>query len=367
MFVLNCIGLYVHIPFCLSKCPYCDFYSSRGDDDGFDHYTLACGEKISDALGSLGKQIDTVYFGGGTPSVIGSRRLSSILDSARDFLTDDCEITAECNPSSVNAEFFSELKKAGFNRVSMGMQSAVDAERRALGRLADSQRVSRAVSEAISAGFDNISLDLMLGVPGQTLESLRESLNFCLSAGVKHISIYILKLEEGTAFYSMRDRLVLPDEDAQCELYNAAFEYLERHGYRQYEISNASLPGYESRHNLKYWNGDEYLGIGPAAHSFIDGKRFYYPRDLEYFIGGGSPIDDGDGGSFDEYLMLRLRLAQGLTEEGVMRRFGFPIPEGVRITADKYKQRGLLTADADGIRLTRAGFLLSNTIIADLI
>ncbi len=330
-------------------------------------YAQACGDRISRELSVRGLKLDTIYFGGGTPSVIGAKRLVKILNSAKDHMTDNCEVTAECNPSSVDPEFFKELFSAGFNRISMGMQSAVDGERRALGRLADSKKVTAAVEYAVRAGFDNISLDLMLGVPGQTAESLDRSVDFCLSSGVKHISMYILKIEEGTQFYKRKDALDLPDEDAQCDLYMRAFERLDGHGFRQYEISNAALPGFESRHNLKYWNDEEYLGIGPAAHSFLEGKRFFFPRDTEYFINSGAPVDDGEGGGFDEYVMLRLRLSEGLTEIGVRERFGVPIPQRMRDSAARFQAGGLTVVDGDGIRLTRKGFLLSNTIIGELL
>ncbi len=355
------------MPFCASKCPYCDFYSLRGTPEDFDRYALACGARISEELSRRDLMIDTLYFGGGTPSVIGAERLAGLLDAAGKHLTADCEITAECNPSGVDLDFFRELFSAGFNRISMGMQSAVDSERRALGRLADAQKVARAVASAKEAGFENISLDLMLGVPGQTAESLDRSLNFCLDCGIKHISMYILKIEEGTVFYKRKNALDLPDEDAQCDLYLQAFDRLEKGGFRQYEISNAAIPGFESRHNLKYWNGEEYLGLGPAAHSFMDGKRFFFPRDTEYFINGGTPIDDGEGGGFEEYAMLRLRLTEGLTETGVRERFGFSIPGKMRAAAEKFQGTGLAVVDGEGIRLTRQGFLLSNRIIGELL
>lgn len=167
----------------------------------------------------------------------------------------------------------------------------------------------------------------MLAVPGQTVNSLKDSIAFCADAGVRHVSAYILKIEEGTRFYEKRGELTLPDEDATCELYLTACEELEKRGFMQYEISNFAEPGYESRHNLKYWDCDEYLGIGPAAHSFIDGRRFFFPRDIESFIAGCEPTDDGEGGSFEEYLMLRLRLNKGLVFSEVEERFGHGVPE----------------------------------------
>jgi len=207
-----------------------------------------------------------------------------------------------------------------------------------------------------AAGIQNISLDVMLGIPGQTVRSLEETLAFCAEAGAQHVSAYLLKIEEGTPFGRHEpDRL--PDEDAQAELYLRCCEWLEAKGYRQYEVSNFALPGYESRHNLTYWRCEEYYAVGPAAHGFTRGRRWYYPRDLDYFLRGCAPVDDGPGGDFEERAMLALRLAEGLKNP----------PAEMRLKAKRFAGQGLLVADGDGIRLTRQGFLVSNTVIADLL
>ena len=356
------IGLYVHFPFCASKCLYCDFYSAPADDAVKDAYTQAVIGRIRARLSS-GERYDTVYFGGGTPSLMG-RRLVQIADVLQSQPIR--EFTVECNPSRVEDGLFSALREAGVDRISMGMQSAVDDERRALGRTADAALVLRRVEEAKAAGFDNISLDLILGIPGQTMDSLQTSLDFCRDAGVTHVSAYLLKIEENTPFYTMRDTLCLPDEDAVCELYLRACETLEAYGFRQYEISNFAKPGFESRHNLKYWNDEPYIGVGPAAHSFVDGRRFFFPRDTAAFLGGELPVEDGSGGDFAEYAMLRLRLRDGLTEQGVRERFGCPIPRSVYDHARRIPAAYLCT-DENGLRLTREGFLVSNAIIAELL
>ena len=356
------IGLYVHFPFCAGKCPYCDFYSAPADGDTMDAYTDAVIGRIRSRL-ARGERYDTVYFGGGTPSLLG-RRLVRIADVLRGQPIR--EFTVECNPSRVEDGLFSALHEAGVDRISMGMQSAVDAERRALGRTADAALVRRRVQQAQDAGIRNISLDLMLGVPGQTLASLRSSLDFCAHAGVTHVSAYLLKIEENTPFFQMRERLMLPDEDTVCEMYLQTCEALENHGFLQYEISNFAKPGFESRHNLKYWNDEPYIGVGPAAHSFVDGRRFFFPRDTAAFLGGELPVEDGSGGDFAEYAMLRLRLRDGLTEQGVRERFGCPIPRSVYDHARRIPAAYLGT-DENGLRLTREGFLVSNAIIAELL
>ncbi len=324
---------------------------------------------LKDKASLVRDEVDTVYFGGGTPSVFGAERISDILSCIRDNykLTPTAEITVECNPSSVSAEFFEILAQAGVNRISMGMQSAVEKERKALGRLSDKSQVVRAITFAKSAGIENISLDIMLGVPSQTIESLSESIDFLLSAGIKHISAYMLKIEEGTPYHTAKDRLSLPDEDTVSDMYLHTVKRLNDSGFSQYEISNFALSGYESRHNLKYWRCEEYLGIGPSAHSFLGGKRYYYSRDFDAFIKGEDMIYDCDGGDSEEYIMLALRLSEGLRFGEYKRKFGKEIDEEIIRKAEKFEKAGLLTVTHGGIVLTAEGFLLSNTIIGELI
>lgn len=365
----NRIGLYIHIPFCRSKCPYCDFYSMRADSNAMEEYTDALIRRIPTLSSNYAAQFDTVYIGGGTPSAIGADRLCAILGAAAPFTDSGCEITVECNPfdGAKKALDFSALKAAGVNRISMGMQSANDSERRSLGRLSGREDVAIAVKRAQSAGIDNISLDLMLAVPNQTADSLKDSIHFCADLGVRHVSSYILKIEEGTQFYKKQDSLPLPDEDETCELYLTACEELEKCGFMQYEISNFAVPDYESRHNLKYWNCEEYLGIGPAAHSFVGGKRFCFERDIRSFIGGCMPTPDGDGGSFEEYVMLRLRLCDGLVFKDAEKRFGKGVCDSVIKKAEPLVPLGLVSLGSENLRLTKQGFLLSNSVIAAVI
>ena len=362
-------GIYIHIPFCIRKCPYCDFYSFKADESKKDSYlkaVLLCLGKWKEKISGT---IDTVYFGGGTPSVFGSKRISQVLSYIKSNydLTDDAEITVECNPSSVSAEFFSEIKAAGANRISMGMQSAVDKERLTLGRLSDSSQVKNAVVMAKNAGIDNISVDIMLGVPAQTIESLDESIDFLLSLDIPHISAYMLKVEEGTPFDRMSESLILPDEDAVSEMYLHTSERLTSAGYNHYEISNFARDNMHSRHNTRYWNGDDYIGIGPSAHSFLGGERFYYERDFDSFISGCDVVADGLGGDKDEYIMLRLRLAEGLVFDEYEKKFGEKIAENKIENIKKYEKTGLVIVDDKGIRLTLQGYLLSNAIISEMI
>ena len=359
------IGLYIHIPFCRSKCPYCDFYSFIPNGNIINDYKEAVIREIEEK----NPLCDTVYFGGGTPSFAGEKTLCEILSHIRK--AESCEITVECNPADTGREEydfdFSALAKAGVNRISMGLQSGIESERKALGRLSGCDEISRAISRAKKAGIENISLDLMLGIPGQTKESLQKSIDFCASSGAKHISAYILKIEDETYFGKHREKLVLPDEDETCDLYLQAVKSLEEYGFKQYEISNFAFPGFESRHNLKYWHLEDYLGIGPAAHSFIGGKRFYRERDIYSFIKGEKPVPDGTGGDCEEYIMLSLRLAEGLSFDILKEKYNVAPGNAFFDYAKKLSENSLINLTDEGLSLTPRGFLISNSIITELI
>lgn len=366
------IGLYLHIPFCRSKCPYCDFYSFSGKDGQKDEYVTALQEKILSSISALqgdgNCKGDTLYVGGGTPSVLGAKRLETLANTCNsEFLTDDAEITVECNPYGLDEDFFKILRSCGVNRISMGLQSAIDSERRILGRLSGRNQVENAVRAAQKAGFENITLDVMLGVPEQAEKSLNETLDFCISLGVPHVSAYILKLEENTHFYKNQHKYKFPDDDLTADLYLQMCETLEQNGIMQYEISNFAKKGFESRHNLKYWHCEEYLGLGPSAHSFIDGKRFYFDRDFNEFLKGNFPIPDGDGGDFTEFAMLALRLTEGLQENKVFERFGHSIPKEIYEKSKIFVENEYMTADDNHLALTRKGFLLSNAILSEIL
>ena len=355
---MNNIGVYIHIPYCNSKCPYCDFYS-LADKSRAQEYVDAINVKVKNFTKENFCKADTLYIGGGTPSSLPANMLVSIVENVKkSFNCVPEEITAEYNPSDANPDYFKKLFDCGVNRLSFGMQSAVDSERRALGRRADKNQVEKAVNLATKAGFENISLDLMIGIPKQTGTSLSESIAFCADLGVQHVSAYILKLEEGTYFYKNAHKLNLPDDDETADLYLLAVSELEKAGFKQYEISNFAKPGFESRHNLKYWRLEDYLGIGAAAHSCINSKRFYYPRDIEYFIGGGEPIPDGESTTREEKIMLGLRLKKGIKKELLSKKALIEIP--------LLEQNGYINTTPSTISLTPKGFLISNTIINTL-
>ncbi len=364
---MNPIGLYIHVPFCVKKCGYCDFYSVVGNDNLMDMYTAAVCEKIKNYKGKV--TADTLYFGGGTPSVIGGKRVAMMINAARDILTDNAEITVEANPADNLDDFFSRCRNAGVNRLSLGLQSANDNELSLLTRRHTRNDVAEAVSLAVKYGIDNISLDLMLGTEGQTKDSLLKSVDFCADMGANHVSAYMLKIEEGTPFATRKFETPLADDDEVSELYLSAIDRLAEKGYTQYEISNFAKDGAFSRHNLKYWNCDEYIGIGPSAHSFFEGERFYYDRDINGFICGNGTVFDGKGGDFEEYAMLRLRLCDGLRSDLVISRFenGNKLYDNILSRTEKLAHAGYLTANSEKIALTPKGFLISNSIICELI
>ena len=365
------LGLYLHVPFCASRCPYCSFFTKRPEGSERDLYVNALKWDLTARSAFLHAKVDTVYFGGGTPSVLPGQDIADLLQTIEGLFylvpapgMDAPEITVECNPSSDLESFLPVVAEAGVNRISLGLQSAVDAERNALGRKADAERVKDCIALAQANGITNLSLDVMLGVPGQTAESLARTLDFCAESGATHVSAYILKLEEGTVFWKRQDQLNLPDEDTVAALYTQTCDTLESYGFRQYEISNFAKPGYESRHNLKYWHCEDYMGFGPSAHSFIDGGRFYYPADLEAYLAEKARlVHDGPGGSPGERLMLALRLTEGYTG---------PLSDAVLSRAREPQLQPFVKLEPAGpegwhLSLTRDGFLVSNAVLAELL
>ena len=362
------IGVYIHIPFCRSKCYYCDFFSGKAKEEDFDKYTALLKERIK-YWGNISKEtVSSVYIGGGTPSILGAERLCDILTAVeKSFkVSSEAEITVEVNPESGKSLDFNKLRKVGFNRISIGMQSSHESELKALGRIHSPEDVRITVKAAKDGGFKNISLDIMMGIPNQTLTSLKKSIDFCAFCGVTHVSSYILKIEPGTKLYSEKEKLSLPSEDETAELYLSAVDYLERLGYNQYEISNFAVPTFESRHNTLYWKCGEYIGIGPSAHSFYKGKRFHYERDIKQFA-ENITVEDGTGGNEEEYIMLSLRLKTGLVFKEYEERYNKVLSPVFKSKIKKYTETGFLEGDDNHVCFTPKGFLVSNSIICDLI
>lgn len=360
------VGVYIHVPFCRRKCPYCDFYSLTFDDVAADAYTEAVLRAIrTQPYGDF--TADTVYFGGGTPSLLGAERIGRILNALT--TTPDAEITVEANPASTLPEALTELRDCGVNRISLGVQSMQAGELRSLGRPHSPDDARRAITAAAEAGFDDISADVMLAIPGQSRSSLAATIAELADLPVNHISAYLLKIEENTPFFAQKERLALPDEDETAELYLECVGLLERQGFSQYEISNFARDGNVSRHNLRYWRCEEYLGVGPSAHSYMSGRRFFLPRDLDGFMSADEPFslaaDDGEGGSFEEQIMLRLRLSEGIDISRL--RLSTESAERLLTKALELAAAGLVRVNGDNIALTPEGFLLSNSVIFALI
>ena len=368
------LGLYVHIPFCIKKCGYCDFCSFPGSDGTkmIAYVDELCRRLVCRAPDCQGRQVDTLYFGGGTPTLLPLSCLEEILDTVRAqyTLTEDCEVTVECNPATADVAYLSALRRMGVNRLSIGLQSAHEEELRLLGRAHTVSDFEQVFADAREAGFDNVSADLMYGIPEQTVESLRESIEFLCALSPEHISAYGLKIEEGTSFWRHRDRLSLPDEDTEYEMYLLLIQILKEHGYNQYEISNFARKGRESKHNLRYWQGKEYLGFGVAAHSYFGGERFGNSRDLSAFLRGENIVSERVAISPEEqdreFLMLRLRLTQGISLSEFAERFGKPLQQVYPPLADLIRA-GYMQEQNGYLSFTPSGFFVSNTILAQLL
>ncbi len=364
------LGIYIHVPFCTSKCPYCDFYSlPLRDETVADRYTDAVCRSLSQFRQYTGEAAHTLYFGGGTPSLLGGKRIARIIKTAAKlFGLEHAEITLEANPAESLYDVFSAFADAGGNRVSLGMQAATDNALAALGRRHTVRQTEQAVKDLHRSGISNLSVDILLAIPNQTKADVAQAVSCAASLGATHLSAYLLKIEPDTLFG--KHTPPLPGEDETAELYLYACASAEKAGYRQYEISNFAQSGFESRHNLIYWNDDEYIGIGPAAHGFLKGTRYAYPRSLRAFLAKNPPIAEprsaiASGGE-EEYAMLRLRLREGLRNDLFFRKFAKLLPQPWIARAQSLPQT-LVRADSNGIALTAQGFLLSNTLIADIL
>lgn len=372
------LGIYIHIPFCRSKCDYCDFYSIAAGEARMDEYQRALISHLTEtAPAARGYVVDSVYFGGGTPSFYGEKRLAALMAVLHKKYTlgRNAEVTLECNPDSVTMRGMKRLRRAGFNRVSLGVQSACDAELLSLRRAHTFPAACEAVLAIRAAKIKNLSIDLIYGLPGQTLAGWKHTLAEVLALAPEHVSCYGLKVEPGT---QLAARVAagegIPDEDAQADMYLAAVGQLTALGYAHYEISNFARPGCRSRHNMKYWMGREYIGFGPGAHSDFGQRRYSFVRDLDSYIAGvlsgGRMIDDDDlippRERSAEYLMLRLRTSHGI-EEWEYRREHFMNFDPIAARLSEYERLGLAEQIERRWRLTPKGFLLSNRLIGELL
>ena len=380
------LGVYIHIPFCASRCGYCDFCSTCGQEKLMEPYQDALLVQMRETFPRIREYyIDTVYFGGGTPSYYGAERLVELLQELKrtDRLYKRSEITVECNPDSMRRQDLRLLKKEGVNRLSIGAQCANDEILRLIGRRHSWRQVEAAVRRARAAGFRNVSLDLIYGLPTQSKDDWAKTLMKAVSLKPNHISAYGLRLEEGTPMYdTYLNSPLLPSDDDQADMYLFAVDYLQRHGYRQYEISNFARPGFESRHNLKYWRLQDYVGFGASAHSCLTGIRYSFIRNVRGFIagqlGGKSVIDEYEPiAPLDraaEYIMLGMRTTRGISRAEYARIYPSSF-ETMETVLTGFEDNGwaqrvpdkLGRTQRDRWRFTPSGFLVSNQLIGILL
>ncbi len=371
------VGVYIHIPFCASRCKYCDFCSLAGFDSLMPKYQDALIRHMREFRQRVASYyVDTVYFGGGTPSYYGAKRLVKLFDVLKTYYNVllDSEVTVEVNPDSVSFEDMKMLRRAGFNRISIGAQSASDEILEFIGRRHNFRQVEKTVLDARKAGFENISLDLIYGLPNQTRDDWADTLNQAVALKPQHLSCYGLKLEEGTPLFELRDTDMMPDDDAQADMYLYTVEALERYGYYQYEISNFARKGVESRHNLKYWALKDYVGFGASAASNLGSQRYTYiysPAEyIEAVQSGGELINEYENlSNYDrasEYLMLGLRTVNGISEDEYRKiyRCSFsPISDLLK----SYMEKGWSRFVNGRWSFTPRGFLISNRLISEIL
>lgn len=372
-------GIYIHIPFCKSKCFYCDFNSYAGKDSLVEEYVESLKKEIRIYSEKL-RGSETIFFGGGTPSVIESKYIVEILEEIYLYSNRDefIEITIEANPGTLNEEKLKDYKKAGINRISMGVQSLNDSVLKEIGRTHDRNTVLSTV-EMVGRYFDNISIDMIFGLPDQTVDILESDLKEAVGLDIKHISFYALKIEEGTELCRREENglLNLPDEEAEREMYHRGIEILKKNGFYQYEISNFAKENFQSKHNLIYWNVEPYIGLGLSAASNIERKRYNNLADFESYFrvteSGELPIDKDSIEEIDleeemsEYCILRLRLNDGIIKKKFSERFKTDIMDKYGNIIDKHIKMGLLDEDECSIKLTEKGFDLANQVYVDFL
>lgn len=361
-------GLYIHFPFCEKKCNYCDFYSTQNHRDKSAYIDALIREAFNFKKKKI--KIDTVFFGGGTPSLFSTSELERVMTALNDaFLIEkNAEITLEANPMTVkDGEKLSAFHALGINRLSVGVQSFSDTELQALGRGHTCDDAVNTILTAKRVGFDNISLDLMLGIPYQTERSLKESLDTALSLSLSHISLYALSIEENTVFGKKQKKgedLSLPENDR--EMYLTACKMLEENGFEHYEISNFAKEGFRSRHNEKYWKAEEYIGLGASAHSYFEGERYAYGDSIKSFIEKAEKVDaykNTEKDRKEEFVMLSLRLSDGLDLEKLKREYKITLTNEFFDLVNTLEKNGLLRTRGNCIALTGEGFFVSNEII----
>lgn len=367
------LGVYVHIPFCRAKCYYCDFNSYAGMEDYVSLYCDAVKKEIDRT--SVFDEVDTIYFGGGTPTVLSVEELISLYEKICEkfSVTTDCEVTIECNPATIDYNGFLRLRKAGFNRLSIGLQSTENEMLKYLGRIHTVEDFSSCLSAARRAGFENISLDLMYGLPNQTLLQWENTLKKAMTYETEHISAYALTIEDRTPFGTMN--LDLPSEEIVRDMYDKMTEILKENGYARYEISNFAKKGYESRHNTGYWKRKDYVGFGAGAYSCLGGKRYGNIADLKLYCnevaeGRSVRIDEVTLTKEDamcEFCFLGLRMEQGIDCLKFKQIFDVEITDVFPKVIENHQKQGTLIMEGSILRIAEPWFFVSNSILADFV
>lgn len=367
------LGIYIHIPFCKKKCNYCDFYSIKCDDEIESRYIKSLIKEIK-SYSNMKYIVDTIYIGGGTPTVIKPENIEQIIYEIKNTfeVDENSEISSEANPNTLTAENLAIYKKSGINRLSIGIQSLNDEILRKIGRLHNSNEAIMAIKRAKEFGYENINVDVMFNIPSQTIIDIENTITKIIKEDVKHISFYSLKLEKGTPMFLMEKehKIIMPEENTEREMYYTGRNIMENNQISQYEISNFAKKGFECKHNLKYWNQEEYIGLGPSAHSFLNKERYSNPSDLNLYCSGAEQnifnrttqeVLDYNAYEF-EYIMLKLRLTHGLDIIKFNQKFNINFNVKYSTQIKYLVENKLLIYNEDNIRLTQLGMDISNFV-----
>ncbi len=373
---MNSLGLYLHIPYCLHKCGYCDFNSHPDNEEESKIYVSALLSEIEHYAPTLtGKTVSSVFFGGGTPTILPPASLDKILNGVKNRfnLIKDCEISIEANPATIQQETLEQIRASGFNRISIGVQSFDLDELKLLERVHNEEQIHTTVDRARRAGFNNLSLDLMFSLPGQSLEKWKSHLQQALDKKPDHISAYGLTIEPATSFFKLQERglLQLPHEDMQLQMFEATIEFLQSAGYEQYEISNYARPGFECKHNLNYWDNGDYLGLGAGASSYLKRERFKntnlpsrYIREVQ---DNGSAVESTEKldllHAMGETIMLGLRRLKGIPIKDFENRFQISFNNVYGKVLDPLLKEGLITLTQNRMALSRKGIFIADSVI----
>lgn len=378
---MKSLGLYVHIPFCKQKCNYCDFYSLGGcSEAGFSEYINSlCTHIENESKHYKEYSVDTIFFGGGTPSLIDAKLIEKTINTIkRNFdVSDNAEISIEANPGTLTEEKLKNYLLSGINRLSIGLQSTDNEELKLLGRIHSYEDFLSNFELARKCGFKNINVDIMYGLPNQKIENLSKTLEDVCKISPEHISAYCLKIEENTMFYKIKERLNIPSDDEEYNMYIYVCDYLDKKGYKQYEISNFSKEGSRCKHNMKYWLSEEYVGFGPSAHSFVKNERFFYSNDVEKYKKEATRVgispeklseenDAVECGGMDEYVMLKLRLVDGIDTDEFKVRFGKEFLSEYPRVLDFVRTNHIKMTEKS-CHFTPKGFFVSNYILAQIL